>query len=292
MKNKTIEAATTCAVVALACCAASVFGAEAGADAGAQKETVLSLIKKGGPVMYPLGIASILAVAMGIHCFITQSRENVMPESFLAGLKKAWNGDPSGKSALSFCDENGGTVGHIFKAGIRRVKLGREAVEKAIDDVGSREADRMKRSLRPIRNIAMVAPLLGLLGTVYGMIEAFQVTSESGGTASTALLAKGIYEALVTTAAGLTIAIPVLLLYHYLTGRVDRLIDEIDEAGSEFVFACAGGGEGLLEAEESVAVSEEASPDEADEDEGDEEIATEDEADDDDSEEDGEEESK
>jgi len=108
------------------------------------------------------------------------------------------------------------------------------------------------------------------LGTVYGMIEAFQVTSESGGTASTALLAKGIYEALVTTAAGLTIAIPVLLLYHYLTGRVDRLIDEIDEAGSEFVFACAGGGEGLLEAEESVAVSEEAAPNEAeDEDDGD-----------------------
>ena len=266
MKNKTIETTTTCAVVALVFCAASVLGAEAGAEAGAQKETVLSLIKKGGPVMYPLGIASILAVAMGVHCFITQSRENVMPESFLAGLKKAWSGDPSGKNALSFCDENGGTVGHIFKAGIRRVKLGREAVEKAIDDVGSREADKMKRSLRPIKNIAMVAPLLGLLGTVYGMIEAFQVTSESGGTASTALLAKGIYEALVTTAAGLTIAIPVLLLYNFLSGRVDRLIDEIDEAGSEFVFACANGGEVLLDepevSVESSVIKEESSSDE------------------------------
>ena len=266
MKNKTIETTTTCAVVALVFCAASGLGAEAGAEAGAQKETVLSLIKKGGPVMYPLGIASILAVAMGVHCFITQSRENVMPESFLAGLKKAWSGDPSGKNALSFCDENGGTVGHIFKAGIRRVKLGREAVEKAIDDVGSREADKMKRSLRPIKNIAMVAPLLGLLGTVYGMIEAFQVTSESGGTASTALLAKGIYEALVTTAAGLTIAIPVLLLYNFLSGRVDRLIDEIDEAGSEFVFACANGGEVLLDepevSVESSVIKEESSSDE------------------------------
>ena len=268
MKNKTIETTTTCAVVALVFCAVSVLGAEAGAEAGAQKETVLSLIKKGGPVMYPLGIASILAVAMGVHCFITQSRENVMPESFLAGLKKAWSGDPSGKNALSFCDENGGTVGHIFKAGIRRVKLGREAVEKAIDDVGSREADKMKRSLRPIKNIAMVAPLLGLLGTVYGMIEAFQVTSESGGTASTALLAKGIYEALVTTAAGLTIAIPVLLLYNFLSGRVDRLIDEIDEAGSEFVFACANGGEVLLDepevSVESSVIEEESSSDEND----------------------------
>ena len=290
MKNKTIETATTCAVVALAFCATSVFGAEAGADAGAQKETVLSLIKKGGPVMYPLGIASILAVAIGIHCFITQSRENVMPEAFLAGLKKAWSGDPSGKNALSFCDENGGTVGHIFKAGIRRVKLGREAVEKAIDDVGSREADKMKRSLRPIRNIAMVAPLLGLLGTVYGMIEAFQVTSESGGTASTALLAKGIYEALVTTAAGLTIAIPVLLLYHYLSGRVDRLIDEIDEAGSEFVFACADGGEVLLGEPEvvsgSAVIQEEPSPEESEDDDSKED------SDEDDEEEDAKEESK
>jgi len=244
----TIQNAAMCAFLALSFCAVSVLGAEVDADAGAQKETVLSLIKKGGPVMYPLGIASILAVAIGINCFITQTRENVMPESFLSGLKKAWDGDPSGKMALAYCDKSDGTVGHIFKAGIRRVKLGREAVEKAIDDVGSREADKMKRSLRPIRNIAMVAPLMGLLGTVYGMIEAFQVTSESGGTASTALLAKGIYEALVTTAAGLTIAIPVLLLYHFLSGRVDRLIDEIDEAGSEFVFACAGGGDGLLEA--------------------------------------------
>ena len=148
------------------------------------------------------------------------------------------------------------------------MKLGREAVEKAIDDVGSREADKMKRSLRPIKNIAMVAPLLGLLGTVYGMIEAFQVTSESGGTASTALLAKGIYEALVTTAAGLTIAIPVLLLYNFLSGRVDRLIDEIDEAGSEFVFACANGGGVLLEEPEvfveSSVIEEESSSDEND----------------------------
>jgi len=105
---------------------------------------------------------------------------------------------------------------------------------------------------------------------VYGMIEAFQVTSESGGTASTALLAKGIYEALVTTAAGLTIAIPVLLLYHYLSGRVDRLIDEIDEAGSEFVFACADGGEVLLEESEvvsgSAVIEEEPSPEESEDD--------------------------
>lgn len=235
------------AVMLLALGATSVLAAEAGGDAGVEKETMFSLIKKGGPIMIPLGIASLLALALGLERLISQSKERVMPDSFIDGLKKAWSDDSTGKQALAYCDESGGTVGHIFKAGIRRVKMGREAVEKAIDDVGSREADRMKRSLRPLRNIAMVAPLLGLLGTVYGMIDAFQKTSQMGGTASTAMLATGIYEALVTTAAGLTIAIPVLLFYNYLSGRVDRLIDDIDEAGAEFVFSFDGGDVAQLE---------------------------------------------
>ena len=133
-----------------------------------------------------LGLASLLAMALGLERLIALSKGRVMPEKFIGGLKEAWNNDPSGSEALAFCDESGGTVGHVFKAGIRRVNMGRDAVEKAIDDVGSREADKMKRSLRPLRNIAMVSPLLGLLGTVYGMIDAFQKTSQSGGTASTA----------------------------------------------------------------------------------------------------------
>ena len=229
------------AMMCLALGATTLFAAEAGDASGVEQETVLTLIKKGGPIMIPLGIASILALAIGIERFISQSRERVMPPNFLDDLTNAWKGDPSGKEAMEYCDKTEGGVGHIFKAGILRLKMGHEAVAKAIEDVGSREADRMKRSLRPLRNIAMVAPLLGLLGTVYGMIDAFQKTSQLGGTASTAMLATGIYEALVTTAAGLTIAIPVLLLYHYLLGRVDRLIDDIDEACSDFVFACSEG---------------------------------------------------
>jgi biopolymer transport protein ExbB len=108
-------------------------------------------------------------------------------------------------------------------------------VSRAIEDAGSREADRMKRSLRGLAAIAAVAPLLGLLGTVYGMIKAFQQTSSSGNAAKTAELATGIYEALVSTAAGLTLAIPVMLLYQYLSARVDGLIDQLDEEGTEFI---------------------------------------------------------
>lgn len=223
--------------LALLVCGAEVLAAEAGDEAGVDKETMFSLIAKGGYLMIPLGIASILALTLGLERFIALSKERILPKSFLDGLVKAWEGDRTGKDAIAYCDESGGAVGHVFKAGIRRAEAGPEVVEKAIEDVGSREANKMKRSLRPLSVIAAVSPLLGLLGTVYGMIDAFQKTSASGGTAKTAMLAEGIYEALVTTAAGLTIAIPTLLLYQFLLGRVDRLIDEIDEAGTEFIYS-------------------------------------------------------
>ncbi|MCH2330146.1 MAG: MotA/TolQ/ExbB proton channel family protein, partial [Roseibacillus sp.] len=121
------------------------------------------------------------------------------------------------------------------KAGIQWRDSGYEAVAKAVEDSAIREADKMKRSLRGLSIIAAVCPLLGLLGTVYGMIDAFQRTSSSGGAAKTADLATGIYEALVTTASGLTIAIPAMLLYQFLLSRVDGLIDHIDEVGTEFI---------------------------------------------------------
>lgn len=222
----------------------AVFNVDAFADvasetAGEQKETMWDLLLNGGAVMIPLALASILALALSLERFIALSRDRVLPPGFISGLTDAWNEDPSGAEAAEFCDESDCVAGLIFKAGVVRSKFGAEAVEKAIEDVGSREADKFKRSLRPLTVIATVSPLLGLLGTVYGMIKAFGETARSGGTAKTAQLAEGIYEALVTTATGLTIAIPVLLLYQFLQGRVDKLIDGIDEAGSEFVLICS-----------------------------------------------------
>ncbi len=211
------------------------MAAEAGGDAGIEKETMFTLIKKGGLIMVPLGIASVLALALATERFISLRKEHILPAGFLDGLGQAWDADPSGQLAEAWCDQSGGTAGHVFKAGIQWREHGYQAVSKANEDAGSREADQMKRSLRGLSAIASVSPLLGLLGTVYGMINAFQATSASGGAAKTADLATGIYEALVTTAAGLTIAIPVLLLYQYLSSRVDSLIDHIDEVGTTFI---------------------------------------------------------
>ncbi|MFP6900234.1 MAG: MotA/TolQ/ExbB proton channel family protein [Opitutales bacterium] len=207
-------------------------GASAAPD---DDNTMFGLIKKGGPVMIPLGIASVLALALGIERFISLKKERVLPEGFISEFGEAWASDPSGEAAEAVCDDSTGTCAHVFKAGIQWRSQGHEAIGKAIEDAGSREAEKMKRSVRPLSVIAGVCPLLGLLGTVYGMIDAFQKTADAGGAAKTSELADGIYQALISTAAGLTIAIPVLLLFQWLSTRADRAIDHLDEAGTYFV---------------------------------------------------------
>ena len=208
---------------------------EVGAGAGEERESIFDLLKKGGPVMIPLGIASVLALALAVERFISLKKERVLPDEFISGFGKSWDSDPSGKAAEKFCDDSAGAAGHVFKAGIQWRDQGHEAISRAIEDAGNREAEKMKRSVRPLSVIATVCPLLGLLGTVYGMIDAFQRTAASGGAAKTADLANGIYQALVSTAAGLTIAIPVLLLFQWLSTRADRAIDHIDEVGTSFI---------------------------------------------------------
>ena len=159
----------------------TLLAAEADVDSGVEKETMFSLLKKGGHIMWPLAAASIIMLALGLERFISLRREKVLPNGFLEGLGQAWDMDPTGQAAEQFCDQSQGAAGHVFKAGIQWRDAGYQAVGKAIEDAGVREADKMKRSLRGLSIIAAVSPLLGLLGTVYGMIDAFQTTSASGG---------------------------------------------------------------------------------------------------------------
>ncbi len=198
-------------------------------------ESLLDLLMKGGPVMVPLALCSVIAVTVAIVRVFTLRRRVIIPANFMSGLLEV--SGPSAEAqdkAVAYCERVDAPVGRIFRAGIVNAPRGEGAAEKAIEDAGFREVDKLKRSLRPLSIVASVSPLLGLLGTVYGMIGAFQ-TAAMVGMGKADVLAKGIYEALVTTAAGLTIAIPTLLLYQYFNGRVDRLVDEIDEMGISFM---------------------------------------------------------
>jgi len=213
---------------------AQVGGAGAVPTSGAE-ESLWSLLWKGGPVMIPLALASVLAVAIAFERLFSLRRRKIIPERFVAGLKDSFTeSEIDVERAVSYCDRSVTPVGRIFRAGIRNLSRGEELIEKAIEDAGSREVDKMKRSLRGLAVIASVSPLLGLLGTVYGMIDAFQ-TATSVGLGKAEVLAQGIYQALVTTATGLTIAIPALLVFQYLNTRVDALVDEIDDMGIEFM---------------------------------------------------------
>ncbi len=200
----------------------------------AQAETMFSLIRKGGPVMIPLGLASILALAVAVERFVSLRKSRIVPPGFIEGLRRTAKENNSEEARRLYCEEAAGPVGRILEAGLRRLGARDETVEKAIEDAGYREAHKMKRSLRPLSVVATISPLMGLLGTVYGMISAFQ-TASSVGMGKADVLAKGIYEALVTTAAGLTIAIPVLLIFQYLSARVDSIVDDLDEVAIEFM---------------------------------------------------------
>ena len=201
-----------------------------------ETDTLLNLIVMGGVVMIPIGLCSVIALALTIERFISLSRGRIIPPQFLSGLKNIFSGRTDKiEPAVGYCDQNPCPIGRVFKAGIRRLPHGREPMEKAIEDAGAREYYKMRQSLRPLSVIATVSPLLGLLGTVYGMIIAFQSAYRAGVGRSGEGLARGIYRALVTTAAGLTLAIPVLIVYQILLSRVDSLVDDMDDQAIEFL---------------------------------------------------------
>jgi biopolymer transport protein ExbB len=128
----------------------------------------------------------------------------------------------------------GSPLGKIVAAGLLNRTHGREIVKESIEDTGRHVVHELERFLNSLGTIAAIAPLLGLLGTVFGMIEVFNVISERG-TGEAGLLAGGISQALITTAAGLAVAIPSLLFYRYLRGRVDQLVVHMEQEAMRLV---------------------------------------------------------
>ncbi len=250
MMLKTKSAIPRIAVVAVALVVLVLVGRAMGQDlkkvadavGGETKgpSSLLDLVIAGGYVMIPIGLCSVLAVGFALERLVSLRRERIMPENFLPGLKEVFNGADDSDEGVEFCQQRPCPISNVLKAGIARLPQGTGAIEKAIEDAGKREVDKMKRSLRPLSVIATISPLLGLLGTVYGMIGAFQAASAMG-VGKADRLATGIYEALVTTAAGLTLAIPVLVVYEIFCTRVDKLVDRMDDQALDFLEYAAYG---------------------------------------------------
>lgn len=219
--------------------AASAVASSAEAPARpVQGRSLFGIIVAGGPLMIPIGVCSFILVLFTLERLVSLRKSQIVPAPFVNRfLDQLSSGELNRETALALCDKSNSTVSRIFRAGVQ--KWGRSAVEveQAILDAGERAAWDLRRFLRGINGIATVSPLLGLFGTVVGMIQSFDSIAvvDSNMADQKALIATGISVALITTAAGLTVAIPALVSHLLITGIVDRRIMELDSLGMKVV---------------------------------------------------------
>jgi len=212
---------------------------------------VFRIMREGGVLMYPIAFCSLVTLAFVLERLTSLRRGRVIPKPFVTRfLQQVREGELDRAEALALCEQNQSPVAAVFAGAVR--KWGRPAVEveQAIIDAGERATNGLRRHLRVFSAVSTIAPLLGLLGTVFGMIQAFNAVAVSDALGRPELLAKGVSQALLTTAFGLVVAIPALLVYYVFVSRVDHLISEIDSLGQELVH--------LISAEELQGRGEEA----------------------------------
>ncbi|MFH1155539.1 MAG: MotA/TolQ/ExbB proton channel family protein [Pseudomonadota bacterium] len=194
--------------------------------------------KQGGFLMYPIVLCSLLSLAILFERLFALRRSNVVPTGFLDELQKLREqGDIKG--ILTLCLQSDSSLSRILEAGFRRFDYGLLETERAIEGAGQHEVAQLTSHLRLLGAIAAITPMIGLLGTVTGMIRAFENIAQSG-TGNPNLMASGIAEALTTTAAGMMVAIPSLAAYHFIRGRVDRLVYEIEEIATRLLASLPG----------------------------------------------------
>ena len=208
-----------------------------------KKDTIVSFFQKFGLVFYPLAICSIVALTFIIERLFTffRSRSRIGTEQFIASIADSLRKENI-MEAVSTCEEAGGPLANVLKAGLLRYSqaqieerdITKEEIQEAIEEASLLEIPELERNLPILGTVAVVSPLFGLLGTVTGMISAF-TTIALEGTGDPQQLAGGISQALLTTAGGLTIAIPCLIFFQIFDSWVNRHMVEISQVSTEIV---------------------------------------------------------
>lgn len=198
---------------------------------------MLEFFQKGGPVMYLILLASAIGLAVVIERFWHLHRAKIDTDRFMENISSILKRNRI-MEAVELCEQTPGPIAHILKAGILKHDRNKQEIKEAIEDAGLHEIPRLEKNLGILSTIANVAPLLGLLGTVTGMVRAFQVIQEK----ATALnpvspgdLAGGIWEALLTTVFGLVVAIPAFIVYNYLVSRVENIVLDMERSATELI---------------------------------------------------------
>ncbi len=187
--------------------------------------------------MYAILFCSFLLVAFLLERTVSLRRRRVIPKPFVTRfLQQLREGQLDREEALVLCEENGSPVAHVFAGAVRKWGRPGVEVEQGVIDAGERVTNGLRQYLRVFYGVATVGPLLGLMGTVLGMIKTFNAIAASPdalGRFST--LANGIAQALLNTAGGLAVAIPASIFYVFFVSRVDRLVIDIDKLAQEVV---------------------------------------------------------
>ncbi len=195
---------------------------------------MIDLIQKGGPLMWLLLAASILMVAVVAERLAYLRRTSISVSDFLRGLSNLIRRGSYAEAQIE-CKSTPGPVARVVYAAILRPDLPRAELKEIVQEAGQLEVPRLETHLALLSTIANVAPLVGLLGTVTGMIRAFVTVSAQGGYVTANALSSGIYQSLLTTAAGLVVAIPAYVAHNYLSSRVNALLHDMERAGIEIV---------------------------------------------------------
>ena len=192
---------------------------------------------KGGPLMWPILLCSVFALAIIIERIWYMRRIQIDTRQFLNRILDKMKRHQI-KEALEICEVRRNPISRILKAGILKYDRGRQQIKEAIEDAALYEEPHLEKNMTALATIAHISPLLGLLGTVVGLVRCFQIIQEK----STAFqpvspgdLAGGIWMALLTTVAGLVIAIPAFVAYNYLVSRINNFILEMEKASTELV---------------------------------------------------------
>ncbi len=196
-----------------------------------EKFQFMELMDQGGPVMWILLVGSIIALAFIIERFIALWRAKINVNVFLQKIRKALIVNRSAREAVKVCEQYRGPVASIMKVGLLKYGQPKEDVEKAIENAALYEMGRLERGLTVLATTANVAPLLGFFGTVTGMISSFDALAAQG-LSNPGGVASGIKEALITTAGGLAVAIPVQIAYNYFMSRINKYVREIETAAN------------------------------------------------------------
>lgn len=194
----------------------------------------IEIFLKGGVLMWPILLCSIIGLAIVIDRFLVIRRARINVPSFMVRLRgyikhKDMNG------AVSFCMQEKSPIAHMVRKGLKKFGLGHQRVKESIENAGRQEIAKLEKGLPVLATIAGIAPLLGFLGTVTGMIQAFMTIEDLAGAANPSDLAGGIWEALTTTAFGLIVGIPALAFYNYFLTVVKRFVADMETVANDVV---------------------------------------------------------